>query len=71
MTIQTLKTIIFQIVQELNRKSTLVEEAVEEVLTLVQKANESVTIPKLEHEPSVKGKKKKLVYVFGHTLARN
>lgn len=43
------------IIQELNRKSTLVEEAVEEVLNLVQKANESVTIPKLEHEPSIDG----------------
>uniref|UniRef100_A0A2S2PXW6 Dynein heavy chain 5, axonemal n=1 Tax=Sipha flava TaxID=143950 RepID=A0A2S2PXW6_9HEMI len=41
---------------ELNQKSTLVEEAVEEVLTLVQKANESVTIPKLEHEISDKDK---------------
>lgn len=31
------------------------EEAVEEVLKLVQKANDSVIIPKLELEPSVKG----------------
>lgn len=30
------------------------EEAVEEVLSLVQKANESVTVPKLEHEPVAK-----------------
>jgi len=45
---------IYNIVQELNRKSILVEEAVEEVLSLVQKANESVTIPRLEHEPSFK-----------------
>lgn len=28
------------------------EEAVDEVLNLVQKANESVIVPKLEHEPS-------------------
>ncbi|XP_050432698.1 dynein axonemal heavy chain 5 [Adelges cooleyi] len=40
---------------ELNRKSMLVEEAVEEVLNLVQQANEKVTIPKLTHEPSFKG----------------
>lgn len=31
------------------------EEAVEEVLYLVQKANEKVIIPKLEHQPSFKG----------------
>lgn len=47
--------LIVECVQELNRKSILVEEAVEEVLNLVQKANESVTVPKLEHEPSFKG----------------
>jgi len=40
----------------LNRKSILVEEAVEEVLYLVQKANESVTIPKLEQEHNDKVK---------------
>lgn len=48
----------------MNRKSTLVEEAVEEVLSLVQKANESVKIPKLEHEPSFKGTSVDLSWYF-------
>jgi len=58
-----------QIVQELNRKSVLVEEAVEEVLSLVQKANDSVTIPKLEHKPSVKGTEIRVIK--GTTLVCN
>lgn len=49
------RRLIVECVQELNRKSVLVEEAVEEVLNLVQKANNSVAVPKLEHEPSFKG----------------
>lgn len=49
----------------MNRKSTLVEEAVDEVLNLVQKANESVIVPKLEHESSLnKGKKVSIIMVF-------